>query len=59
MNHNGAVLAIMRVSISQEEFEGTKGAIRIRKSKKERQHNCQKKKGHKDKQRSIKHYTEN
>jgi hypothetical protein len=29
----------------QEEFEDTKGAIRIRKSKKDRKHNGQKKKG--------------
>ena len=36
----------------QEEFEDTKGAIRIRISKKNRQHNGQKKK---DKQRSTKH----
>ena len=37
-----------------EEFEDTKGVIKIRKSKKYRQHNGQKKK---DKQRSTKHYT--
>jgi len=36
----------------QEEFEDTKGPIRIRKSKKDRQHNGQKKK---DKQRFTKH----
>jgi hypothetical protein len=36
----------------QEEFEDTKGVIRIRISKKNRQHNDQKKK---DKQRSTKH----
>jgi hypothetical protein len=35
-----------------EEFENTKGVIRIRKSKKDRQHNGQKKK---NKQRSTKH----
>ena len=34
-----------------------KGVIRIRKSKKNRQHNGQKKKGQKDKQRSTKQYT--
>jgi hypothetical protein len=39
-----------------EEFEDTKGVIRIRKSKKDKQHNDQKKK---DKQRSTKHYTKN
>jgi len=38
----------------QEEIEDTKGVIRIRKLKKNRQHN-----GQKDKQRSTKHYTEN
>jgi hypothetical protein len=37
-----------------EEFEDTKRVIRIRNSKKDRQHNGQKKK---DKQRSIKYYT--
>jgi adenylate cyclase class IV len=31
-------------SIVKEEFEDTEGVIRIRKSKKNRQHNCQKKK---------------
>jgi len=40
----------------KEEFEDTKGVIRIRKSK-NRQHNDQKKKGQKDKQRSTKHST--
>ena len=44
MTQKGAILAIMPVSISQEEFEGTKEVIRIRKSMKERQRNCQKKK---------------
>ena len=34
----------MPVSISQEDFEGTEDVIRIHKSKKERQHNYQKKK---------------
>ena len=34
-----------------EEFEDTKRVIRIRKSKKDRQHNNQKKKGQKVKQR--------
>ena len=38
----------------QEEFEDTKGAIKIRISKKNRQHNGQKK-VQKDKQRSTKH----
>jgi len=39
----------------QEEFENIKGVIRIRKSKKDRQHNGQKEKGQKDKQRSTKY----
>ena len=39
----------------KEEFEDTKGAIRIRISKKNKQHNGQKKKVQKDKQRSTKH----
>ena len=43
------------VSIRQEEFDDTKGVIRIHKSKKDRQHNGQKKKVQKDKQRSTKH----
>ena len=49
------------MSGDQEEFEDTKGVIRIRKSKKNRQHNDQKKKDKKDKQRSAKptHETKN
>ena len=39
----------------KEEFEDTKGATRIRISKKNRQHNGQKKKVQQDKQRSTKH----
>ena len=39
----------------KEEFADTKGVIRIHISKKNRQHNGQKKKGKKDKQRSTKH----
>ena len=42
--------------IGQEEFEDTKGVIRIYKSK-DRQYNGEKEQ--KDKQRSIKYYTEN
>jgi hypothetical protein len=42
----------------REEFEDTKGVIRIRKSK-NRQHNGQKKKVQKDKQRSTKHTYKN
>ena len=38
-----------------EEFEDTKGVIKIFKLKKNRQHNGQKEKGQKDKQRSTKH----
>ena len=41
---------------NQEEFEDTKGVIKIRKSD-DRQHNGQNEKGQKDKQRSTKHYT--
>jgi len=42
--------------VYEEEFEDTKGVIRIRKSNKNRQHNVQtKEKGQKDKQRSTKH----
>ena len=40
---------------SRQEFEDTKGVIRIRKLKKYRQHNDQKKKVQKGKQRSAKH----
>jgi hypothetical protein len=43
----------------QEEFEDTKGVIRVRKLTKDRQHNGQKKKGQKNNQLSTKHYTEN
>jgi hypothetical protein len=41
--------------LSWEEFEDTKGVIRTRISKKNRQHNGQKKKYKKDKQWSTKH----
>ena len=41
--------------MSEEEFEYTKGVFIIRKSKKNRQHNGQKKKVQKDKQRPTKH----
>jgi len=41
--------------LHKKEFEDTKGVIRIRKSKKNRQHNGQMKKVQKDKQRSTKH----
>ena len=41
--------------MEEEDFEDTKGVIRIRISKKNRQHNGQKKKLKKDKQRSTKH----
>jgi hypothetical protein len=39
----------------QEEFEDTKRVMRIRKSRKTKQHNDQKEKAQKNKQRSIKH----
>ena len=45
----------MAVLSQEEEFGDTKGAIRIRISKKNRQHNDQKKKLRKDKQRSTRH----
>ena len=44
-----------RPAFSKEEFEETKGVIRIRISKKNRQHNGQKEKVQKVKQRSTKH----
>ena len=40
---------------SQEEFEDTKGVVRFRISKENRQHNGQKKKAQKDNERSTKH----
>ena len=43
---------MLLIILYQEEFEDTKGVIRIRKSKKDRQYN-----GQKDKQRSTKHCT--
>jgi len=39
----------------EEDFKDTKGAIRNRISKKNRQHNSQKEKAQKDKQRSTQH----
>jgi len=47
----------MAMYILEEEFGDTKGVIKIRKSKKDRQHNGKKKKVQKGKQRSTKHYT--
>ena len=41
----------------QETFENTKGVNIIRKLKKDREYNGQKKKRQKDRQRSTKHYT--
>ena len=35
---------VLNCLFSMQEFEDIKGVIRIRKSKKDRQHNCQKKK---------------
>ena len=46
---------IKTADVPQEEFEDTKGIIRIRNSKKNRQHNGKTKN---DKQRYTKHYTE-
>jgi len=43
---------------NEEEFEDTKGVIRIRKSKKDKTTLWPKEKVQKDKQRSTKHYTE-
>ena len=51
----GHVLLLANVILFYEEFEGTKGVIRIRISKKNRQENGQKKNVQKDKQRSTKH----
>jgi hypothetical protein len=47
----------LQITIKQceEELDDTKLVIRIRKSKKDRQHNGQKNNGQKDKQRSTKH----
>ena len=45
----------MDLSIGSQEFEDTKGIIRIRKLKKSRQRKSQKEKVQKDKQRSTKH----
>jgi hypothetical protein len=42
-----------------EEFKDTKGVSKIRKSKKDRQHNGQKKTDYKKKERSTKQYTDN
>ena len=39
--------------------EGIKGVIKNRRSKKDRRHNGENKKGQQDKQRSTKHYAEN
>ena len=53
---NAQLLVICKGKLVQEEeFEDTKGVIRIRKSKKDRQHNDQKKKDKMTKQRSTKH----
>jgi hypothetical protein len=43
-NQMTAVLGYIKIDMKQEEFENTKGTIRIRLSKKNRQHNGQKKK---------------
>jgi len=46
---------LMKFFVMKEKFDNTKGVIRIRISKKNREHNGQKKKLQKDKQRSTKH----
>ena len=46
---------LIYIYVQKEEFEDTKGVMRIRKSTKNRQHNGKKKKAQKDKQRSTKH----
>ena len=51
----GSYLDLIPFLIFKEEFEDIKGVIRIRKSKKDRRHNTQKKRGQKDKQRYTKH----
>ena len=55
---NGRPLTSKKIGLNQrlpEEFKDTKGVSRIHKSKKDRQHNGQKKKVQKDKQRFTKH----
>ena len=49
------LFGLTQQGLEEEEFEDTKGVIIIRISKKNRQHNGQKKKVRKDKQRSTKH----
>ena len=45
INHcNSIYKPILRTTLTEEKFEDIKGVIRIRKSKKNRQHNGQKKK---------------
>jgi hypothetical protein len=54
--NQGFILVKLKSSLRKfEEFEDTKGAIRIRISKKNGKHNGQKKKVQKNKQGSIKH----
>jgi hypothetical protein len=47
------------LSERHKQFEDTKGVIKNRKSKKDRQYNGQKVKGQRDKQLSTEHYPEN
>jgi hypothetical protein len=49
------LFGLTQQGLEEEEFEDSKGVIIIRISKKNRQHNGQKKKVRKDKQRSTKH----
>ena len=51
---NHSLLAFIFYQVLQEEFEDTKGAIRIHISKKNREHNGQKEMVQKDKQQSTK-----
>jgi len=50
--NGGVIHSHIIMCVAREEFEDTKGVIRIRKSKKNRQQNGQKK-GQKDKQQST------
>jgi len=54
LNNNQSIIQL-DILLLTEEFEDTKGVIRIRKSKKNRQHNDKKNKVLTDKQRSTKH----
>ena len=53
------IIILCLLIYTHEKFEDTKGVIRNRNSKKDRQYNSQYRKGQKNKLRSTKHYTEN